>query len=110
MRLLCPSDSQKCLPLRIANGESDEGPRIGGHAPQDVAPTKETPKTRYFMTLPLTLDADTEVSFFLSLSFDQMLDKAGKFYSGPLVEAVVRRAEKRRGVGTAIRSGFDQPR
>lgn len=91
MRLLCPDDPRICLPITVGSGISEDGARLGGRPPKDVVPTRKYEATRYFATLPLTADAGTEISIFLSFGFDEM-SEASRRMLGPgddLVEVVV---------------------
>jgi len=53
----------------IAKEDTQEGPRIGGNAPEGVRPTRVYESTRYFVTLPLDDYGSQEVSLFTSLDY-----------------------------------------
>lgn len=97
MRLLCPDDPRICLPITVGSGSSEDGARLGGTPPKDVVPTKKREAARYFATLPLTADAGTEISIFLSFDFDEMA-RVSRRMLGPwdnLVEVVVHEKRSR---------------
>src|SRR5687768_6362827 len=97
MRLIYPDDRRICLPITVGSGISEDGARLGGAPPKDVVPTKKYEATRYFATLPLTADAGTEISIFLSFGFDEM-SEASRRILGPgddLVEVVVHEKRSR---------------
>lgn len=72
MQLLFPNDETLCLPITIGTGSSETGPRLGGAPPEGVVPSKRTNLARFFMTLPLSAEGESEVSVFLGFDFDQM--------------------------------------
>ncbi|MEZ5941473.1 MAG: hypothetical protein R3C18_08790 [Planctomycetaceae bacterium] len=98
MTRLVPVDVRNCVPLRIGDGESSIGSRLGGSAPEGVRPTRVTSATRYFCTIRIVEDPVQEITVFLSFDFSCMFDCASIVHeSGDVVE-VVTHGESRRGV------------
>lgn len=92
------------MPLRVvACGPSESGPRLGGTAPEGVRPSVKTRDTRYLATIPLSDDGEIDVSFFLSLTFDEMLRDAGRMYQGAAIEPVTH-SPRGRGRGDEFKS------
>jgi hypothetical protein len=97
MRLLFPDNTGVCLPITVGSGSSEDGARLGGTPPKDVVPTKRPKAARYFATLPLTADTETEISLFLLFDFDEMAE-ASRRILGPgdnLVEVVIHEKRSR---------------
>ncbi|MCE9533485.1 MAG: hypothetical protein K8T89_20520 [Planctomycetes bacterium] len=76
MPLLSPKDSRVCLPMHMAKGISLSGARLGGRPPLNVRPRVAS---RYFATIPLTDDDETELSVFVSFSSFSDLANDGAF-------------------------------
>lgn len=70
MPLLYADDELLCLPITVGAGETQSGARLGGLRPEGIRP--KTASARYFATLPLTQDRETELSVFLAFDFDGM--------------------------------------
>jgi hypothetical protein len=95
MRPLYPLNPEQCLPMRVGKGPSEQGARLGGRAPVDVAPRRQNALSSYFATVPLTLEPTLEVSLFLSLDFDSMADAAGRLLHKELIEPVIHQPTRR---------------
>jgi hypothetical protein len=90
------------LPLTVASYDSDVGPRIGGLAPTDVVPKHVSPRTRYFLTIPLSDSGGLDISIFYSLDDDVNSPRCGLLTwgrihpaSSDLVEAVLHQPRPR---------------
>jgi hypothetical protein len=79
----------------IGHGESQEGPRLGGRAPEGVSPALKG--ARFFVTLPLTQSGDREFSVFISFDFDEMAEASRKLQAdgNGLIDVVVHDRSRR---------------
>ena len=103
MRLMCSELAGKRRRITIGAGRSEEGPRLGGRAPQECAPSSRA--LRYLVTFPLTADGMEEASLFVDPDPDFVFGgNAGKVLQGPQLE-VVRHHRSRR----CKSSPFDSP-
>ncbi len=57
--------------MTVDRGPSESGPRIGGDAPEGIAPPGDDSTVKYFGTIPLT--DQEEISIFLSQDFERWL-------------------------------------
>jgi hypothetical protein len=95
MHLLCPDDQSICLPVRVGDGTSETGPRLGGDPPQGILPSNQLLLTRYFATVPISLEPDLEASIFLSFDFAQMAKYSGILCNDELVQVVIHEPSRR---------------
>lgn len=76
-----------CRPFSIGSGPSETGPRLGGRAPQSVAPIN--PRLRYFLTVPLS-GSSQEMSIFTDPSSAFVFGgNAGRILSGGGIEIAI---------------------
>lgn len=99
MRLICPTSPSECIPVSVGLGPCEKGPRLGGRIPSGVTPKVLSKFTRYFLTIPLSVEPPLEASIFLNFDFDEMLKASGKLGSPGLVE-VITHEESHRGADT----------
>lgn len=105
MRAVFPARPDRCIPLELDEGESPNGPRIGGRAPRGVRPRSAAANTHYFLTLPLLSDPPSEFSVYLTLDPDEMVDNERRVCA-PGVEVLVH-PPSRRGDSDAHASALD---
>lgn len=96
MRLVAPTEPSRSRPLRILDGASEEGPRLGGRAPEGVFERLRDPAV-YVMTLPLATDPELELSIFRQGELWDAMN-AGVF-SDDRVVAIVHAPSRRRADG-----------
>lgn len=83
------------LPVSVGTGASEEGPRLGGRAPNGVIPSGD--ELRYFFTVPLPDVKGVEVSVFMDMRDTFVFaGTAGKVLAGAGID-VVRHAVTARG-------------
>lgn len=75
----------QCVPIEIKTFDRSYGPRIGGSAPDGIAPQSKYGYLKYFLTIPL-IEFDQDVSIFVTTDFDIIYDRKRTLQkSGPVV-------------------------
>ncbi len=77
MRLICPSNLEECVPLRITDANGTEGAMLGGRAPMGIRPRSAQSSLRYFATIPLTIDPALCLSLFVA-DFKEIVSLRGR--------------------------------
>ena len=108
MRLLCPSDPRRCLPLLIGDGDSEQGARLGGRPPLNVRPLNK--KCVYFISVPMDVAGTTYLSVFVNTSVKRFSEMNAKVLpSGTGVELIEHPAAPRVTQAEAVSEWSEHP-
>jgi hypothetical protein len=95
MRTASRNNPITCRPLRVSDGPSESGPRLGGRAPSGVHPGGAKVYGEYLMTIPLIGEANTEISIFLHAVPDDLIHAMNLWNPAGLISAVQHEPRKR---------------
>jgi hypothetical protein len=108
MQLMCSELTGRSRRITIGAGTSEEGPRLGGRAPQECVPSSRA--LRYIVTFPLTADGMEEASLFADPDPDFVFGgNAGKVLQGPQLEVIRHPRSRRCGSSPKTKSWNGRP-
>ncbi len=86
MRLLCPTDRERCVPLRIITEADAADGRLGGSPPS--VPGLDVEGLKYFLTVRIAADPERQISVFVA-GYDRIAEVRGRVNEAGIVRVVV---------------------